>query len=100
MNIVFKVSDNVKDKMIEYYMDLRKEKTPPYAIFQAQEADTIITLYESGKVMFQGISADIDANMWTEMEKHLNPGKKVTLKKADSSGNKKKITIWLRFTEQ
>jgi ribonuclease HIII len=35
MNIVFKVSDNVKEKMIEYYQDLRKEKTPPYAIFQA-----------------------------------------------------------------
>lgn len=72
MTIVFKVSDNVKEKMIEYYMDKRKEKTPPYAIFQAVEADTVITLYESGKVMFQGISADIDANLWKDMEKHLN----------------------------
>lgn len=72
MTIVFKVSDNIKEKMIEYYMDKRKEKTPPYAIFQAIEADTVITLYESGKVMFQGISADIDANMWRDMEKHLN----------------------------
>lgn len=72
MNIVFKVSDNVKEKMIEYYQDLKKEKTPPYAIFQAQEADTIITLYESGKVMFQGISADIDANMWKDQEHFLN----------------------------
>ena len=59
MTIVFKVSDNIKDKMIKYYQDLKRDKTPPYAIFQAQEADTIITLYESGKVMFQGISADI-----------------------------------------
>lgn len=72
MTIVFKVSDNIKEKMIEYYQDKRREKTPPYAIFQAVEADTIITLYESGKVMFQGISADIDANMWKDMEKHLN----------------------------
>ena len=72
MTIVFKVSDNIKDKMIEYYMDKRREKTPPYAIFQAEEADTIITLYESGKVMFQGISADIDANMWRDLEKHFN----------------------------
>lgn len=72
MTIVFKVSDNVKEKMIKYYMDKRREKTPPYAIFQAQEADTIITLYESGKVMFQGISADIDANIWKDMEKHIN----------------------------
>lgn len=72
MTIVFKVSDNVKEKMIEYYMDKRKEKTPPYAIFQAVEADTVITLYESGKAMFQGVSADIDANLWRDMEKHLN----------------------------
>lgn len=72
MTIVFKVSDNIKEKMIEYYQDKRKEKTPPYAIFQAVEADTVITLYESGKVMFQGISADIDANMWRDLEKHLN----------------------------
>lgn len=72
MTIVFKVSDNVKEKMIKYYEKLRRDKTPPYAIFQAMEADTIITLYESGKVMFQGISADIDANIWIDLEKKLN----------------------------
>ena len=72
MTIVFKVSDNVIEKMIKYYEDLRREKTPPYAIFQAQEADTIITLYESKKAMFQGVSADVDANIWIEMEKKLN----------------------------
>ena len=72
MTIVFKVSDNVKTKMIEYYKDVRREKTPPYAVFQAEEADTIITLYESGKVMFQGISADVDANIWVDLEKKLN----------------------------
>lgn len=51
------------------------KKTPPYAVFQAEEDGTIITLYESGKVMFQGISADIDANIWKETEAHLNNGK-------------------------
>ena len=72
MTIVFKVSDNIKEKMIKYYSDLRRDKTPPYAVFQATEADTIITLYESGKVMFQGISADIDANIWIDLERKLN----------------------------
>lgn len=72
MTIVFKVSDNVKEKIIKYYSDLRRDKTPPYAVFQATEADTIITLYESGKVMFQGISADIDANIWIDLERKLN----------------------------
>ena len=70
--IVFKVSDNIKEKMAEYYEELKREKTPPYAVFQAIEADTIVTLYESGKVMFQGISADIDANMWKDLESSLN----------------------------
>lgn len=72
MTIVFKVSDNVKEKIIDYYKDMRKDKTPPYAVFQAQEADTTITLYESGKIMFQGISADIDANIWIALEQRLN----------------------------
>ena len=72
MTIVFKLSDNLKDKVIDYYKDMRKDKTPPYAIFQAVECDTVITLYESGKIMFQGISADIDANLWIDMEKHVN----------------------------
>lgn len=72
MTIVFKISDNVKEKVIEYYKDKLKEKTPPYAIFQAQEEDTTVTLYQSGKLMFQGTSADIDANMWIDMEKVLN----------------------------
>ncbi len=72
MTIVFKVSENVAKKMTEYYKDVRREKTPPYAVFQAMEADTIITLYESGKAMFQGTSADVDANIWVDMEKKLN----------------------------
>lgn len=84
MTIVFKASDNVKEKMIAFYKDKLREKTPPYAIFQAQEADTIITLYESGKVMFQGVSADIDANLWIDMERHLNQ------RIIDLSGNEKK----------
>ena len=70
--IVFKPSDNIKEKMIDYYNLLRRDKKPPYSVFQAEEGGTIITLYESGKVMFQGISADIDANMWKDLESHYN----------------------------
>ena len=73
MTIVFKLSDNLKPKVIKHYEEMFKEKTPPYAVFQAQELDgTVITLYESGKIMFQGISADIEANLWIDMEKHFN----------------------------
>lgn len=85
---VLKVSDNTKEKMIEYFNDKKREKTPPYAIFQADEADTVVTLYESGKVVFQGISADIDANMWNEMEMHLN-GKNGLIEKKEKEKEKK-----------
>jgi ribonuclease HIII len=67
MTEVIKVNQDTMDKMIKYYEDKRREKTPPYAIFQAQDGDTVITLYQSGKAMFQGNSADIDAKMWKEM---------------------------------
>ena len=72
MTIVFKISDNLKNKVIDYYKDLKKDKTPPYAVFQAIDADTTVTLYESGKIMFQGVSADIDANIWIDLERRLN----------------------------
>ena len=77
--IVLKVSEKIKEEMINHYAFMRREKTPPYAIFQADDADTVITLYESGKAVFQGISADIDARIWIERENHLNP-KSETLK--------------------
>ena len=88
--IVFRVSDNIKAKMIEYYSLLRREKTPPYAIFQAEEGGTIITLYESGKAVFQGISADIDANMWKDQEQFLNNRNvDIELKNIESKKNDK-----------
>ena len=88
MTITLKVSENTKQKMIEYFEDKKRPKTPDYAIFQANEADTVITLYQSGKAVFQGRSADIDANMWKEMEQHLNPNKKIEI--ANSEDKKKK----------
>ncbi len=88
--ITLKVSDNTMEKMNEYFEDKKRLKTPPYAVFQADEADTVVTLYESGKAVFQGISADIDANLWSEMERNLNPNKKVDMKVA--SNEKKKET--------
>jgi len=68
MNVVIRVSDKTKEKMIKYYQDKKRDKVIPYVIFQAQDEDTVITMYESGKVMFQGASADVDATMWKEMD--------------------------------
>ena len=90
MTITLKVSENTKEKMIEYFEDKKRMKTPAYAVFQADEADTVVTLYESGKAVFQGVSADIDANMWKEMEQHLNPTKKIDMKNSEDKKKDKK----------
>ena len=82
MNVVIKVNDEVKSKMIEYYKDKVRDKVIPYVVFQAQEEDTVITLYESGKCMFQGTSADGDAAMWETILDNTKE-KKEEQKKAD-----------------
>ena len=93
MTISFKISENTKEKMIEYFEDKKRAKTPAYAIFQADEADTVVTLYESGKVVFQGVSADIDANLWKETEKHLNPNANINEKSSKEKKKKEKDSL-------
>lgn len=68
MNVVIRVSDKTKEKMIKYYENKKRDKEIPYVVFQAVDNDTVITMYTSGKVMFQGVSADVDATMWKEVD--------------------------------
>ena len=84
--ITLKVSDKTKEQMIEYFEDLKREKTPPYAIFQAQDGDTVVTLYESGKAVFQGHDADLSSDFWIATEK-INTGTATT---TDSREKKEK----------
>ena len=67
--VTVKLSDNTMRKMNEYFEDKKRDVTPPYAVFQAKEADTMVTLYQSGKAVFQGISADIDAIFGLRLKK-------------------------------
>ena len=66
---VIRVDNDTKKLMNEFYKYIKRDKTPPYAVFQADTGDTIVTLYESGKAMFQGVSADIEAGMWESIRK-------------------------------
>ena len=83
MNVVIRVDDDTKKEMIEYYKDKMRDKKIPYIVFQAQEEDTVITMYESGKVMFQGKSADIDASHWGIEIEEKKQAKEDTRKKYD-----------------
>ena len=73
MTITVKTSNKTKEMMQEYYEDLKREKTPPYAVFQAIDGDTVVTLYESGKAVFQGKDADLASDYWVETER-INSG--------------------------
>ena len=83
MNVVIRVDEDTKKEMMEYYKDKMRDKKIPYVVFQAQEEDTVITMYESGKVMFQGKSADIDASHWGIEIEEKKQAKEDTRKKYD-----------------
>lgn len=75
---VLNVGEKTKDMMVEYFEEFKREKTPPYAILQADDGDTVVTLYQSGKAVFQGRDADLAADFWIETEKINYGNAKVT----------------------
>lgn len=90
--ITLKVSDKTKEMMVDFFNDLKKPVTPPYAVFQAKDGDTTVTLYESGKVVFQGLDADLASDFWIETEK-INSGKAVTTNSNDKKKETKKEKV-------
>lgn len=85
--ITLKVSEKTKEQMLDFFNDLKRPKTPPYAIFQAQDGDTVVTLYESGKAVFQGLDADLSSEFWIATER-INSGTATT---TNSNDKKKEI---------
>ena len=90
MTITIKVSEKTQQEMSEFFEDFKREKTPAYAKFQADDADTVVTLYESGKAVFQGKDADLSSRFWVEREKYYNPLKNVEVTNSDDKKNDKK----------
>lgn len=86
--ITFKASEKTQEMMTEELSWCMRDKTPQYAKWQAKDGDTVITLYESGKVVFQGKDADLASDFWISTEK-INSGK-VDVKNASSDSKSKK----------
>ena len=93
MTISFKVSDETKEKLNDFYLDLKREKTPDYASFQAKDGDTVVTLYDSGKVVFQGRDADLASQFWIATEKMIN--KNLVINNSDKKKKEDKKTIYV-----
>ena len=81
------VGEKTKEMMVDYFEEFKRDKTPPYAILQADDGDTVVTLYQSGKAVFQGRDADLAADFWIETEK-INYGK-ATVTSSDDKKEKK-----------
>lgn len=86
--VVFKLDGRLQEKVINFYKSYELPKKPPYSLFAAKNYDVTITLYESGKIMFQGVGADIEASVWQSMQAKLT-GKAVenTVKSKDNKSN-------------
>lgn len=67
-NLVVKVSTNKIKEMKEYYQKSLKSPSPPYTAFSAKVGACTITAYQSGKVMFQGTGAEVEANKWGKVD--------------------------------
>ena len=84
MVITLKTCKKTQDMMKEFYEDMKREKTPQYSEFQADDGDTVVTLYTSGKAVFQGNDADIASDYWIETEK-INSGTAIVTNSDDKS---------------
>lgn len=73
MVITLKTCQKTQEMMQEFYENQKRAKTPQYALFQADDGDTVVTLYSSGKAVFQGVDADLSSEYWIETER-INSG--------------------------
>lgn len=67
------------NKIANYYESYKKEKKPAYSVFQAKKDKVTVTAYQTGKVVFQGLDAEVEASIW---------GKVSPAKKADTHQNR------------
>ena len=89
--ISFVASEKTQKMMTEELDWCMRPTTPQYAKWQAKDGDTVITLYNSGKVVFQGKDADLSSDFWITTEK-INSGK-VNVKNSSNKNSNKKEKI-------
>ncbi len=88
LSITLKCTKQEIEKMQQHYKN-SLVKTPPYAVFSAKIPGVSLTAYQSGKVLFQGPSAEKEAAIWGESE-----NKSATNKKSDTTSLPKGFDTW------
>lgn len=74
-NQVLKLNDKKINELMTAYTSSRVERNAPGVKFAAKTSDTAITVYNSGKVLFQGGGADREASRWGTVETQKSNGK-------------------------
>ena len=87
--ISFSVCEKTQEMMSKELEWCKRDTTPQYAKWQAKDGDTVITLYNSGKVVFQGKDADLASDFWVTTEK-INSGKVDVKNSSINKSNTKK----------
>jgi len=77
--IVIKVPTSTIQKMQQFYQRDLLAKKVPYTVFVAKKGPTTITAYTSGKVMFQGATAEKEASLWGDTASAVPDKKKATV---------------------
>lgn len=72
-NIVLQLSIHQQNQVKSYYKSFLVDRNAPGVIFAAKLPDTAITIYKSGKVMFQGMGAEREAGRWGEIKATSKP---------------------------
>lgn len=80
-NIVLLCTAEQQQSIQHFYKDALIERKAPGVIFAVKLADTAITAYKSGKVMFQGAGAEREAARWGQADA---PSTKIASTKGDT----------------
>lgn len=83
-NITLKIDDSNKKKMIDFYKGNLSQNQPPYSVFRAIVENGNVTLYNSGKCLFQGTNALDEAKIWLSDSKNKIIQKKEVLKERET----------------
>lgn len=75
-SVTIQVSKKNISKLKSFYEYNIIEKTPPYAVFQAVLEGVNVTLYQSGKCLFQGNHAENEASFWISDKSNVELAKK------------------------
>ena len=77
MNFVISVDEPTAQRIISFYRDFKTPNPSEHVRFFAKTEQVAITLYKSGKVMFQGEDAKGEYDFWTALLKHQPAPKQI-----------------------